>query len=291
MNKKYHFTVEQLKDAVQKSKSLANTCRLLGVKPVGGNYKTVMFHINTNSIDISHFTGQGWNVGNIGLKFKRNKYSIEEIFIKNSPYKSPSKLKEKLIEVGLKERRCERCENEMWLGKPIKLEIHHINGINTDNRIENLEILCPNCHAYTDNFRGKNQKRSALSEKREVEYRKFREALTENADGNPEPSPNREGAETLHGKPKFVNISFCKTCNKSFKQTSKNKTFCCVDCYRTYNHNTVPTPGEIFEAFDNYKSFLQVGKYFKVSDNAVRKWCDSYGITDMVKRKSRPQTE
>lgn len=80
--------------------------------------------------------------------------------------------------------------------------MHHINGNNLDNRLENLQVLCPNCHALTENFRGK-AKLSALSEMREVEYRKFRETLTDNADGNPEPSlNNKEGAETRHDTPK-----------------------------------------------------------------------------------------
>ena len=129
-------------------------------------------------------------------------YKLEDILIKDSPYRSLSKLKIRLISEGIKENRCECCNNTMWLGKPIKLELHHINGINTDNRLENIQLLCPNCHAYTDNYRGRNQE-SALSKKKEVEYRKVKEALTDNADGNLEPSLIKEGAETIYDKPKF----------------------------------------------------------------------------------------
>ena len=87
------------------------------------------------------------------------------------------------------------------MGQEIPLEIHHVNGNNTDDRLTDLLLLCPNCHALTHNYRGKT-KLSALSEKRDVEYRKFKEALAGNADGNLEPSLRKEGAETRHGTPK-----------------------------------------------------------------------------------------
>ena len=133
----------------------------------------------------------------------------------------------------------------------------------------------------------------ALSEKREVEYLKFRETLTDNADGNPEPSSDikiREGAETLRGKPKSI---VKKTCAyNECSNLTQNKKYCCTKCYRAQvrEENNIPKVPEILEAFDKYKSFLQVGKHFNVSDNCVRKWCDSYGIMDMVKRKSSAQT-
>lgn len=68
-------------------------------------------------------------------------------------------LKKRLIDAGLKEERCERCRLTEWLGKPIGLQLHHVNGNGLDNRIENLEILCGNCHAQTDTWGGKNKNR------------------------------------------------------------------------------------------------------------------------------------
>lgn len=88
------------------------------------------------------------------------------------------------------------------MGKPIPLEIHHINRVNTDNRLSNLQLLCPNCHAQTEYYRGRAQM-SALSEKRDVEYRKFKETVMSDVNGNLEPSSIRgKGAETRHGTSK-----------------------------------------------------------------------------------------
>lgn len=68
-------------------------------------------------------------------------------------------LKWRLIEEGVKEWRCERCNNTEWLGDKIPLELHHKDGDRTNNELDNLELLCPNCHAFTDTYRGRNMNR------------------------------------------------------------------------------------------------------------------------------------
>lgn len=145
---------QELKDAVAKSNSIAEICRCFGLKPNGGNYKTIHKEIKEYKIDTSHFTGQGWNVR---LKFKpKATKPLEEILVKDSNYQS-FKLKNRLFNEGVKERRCECCGNDEWLGQPIPLELHHIDGDNTNNDLENLQILCPNCHAMTTTYRGLNR--------------------------------------------------------------------------------------------------------------------------------------
>ena len=196
---KAKYSIEDVKQAVFDSKSVAGVLRQLGLRPIGGNYRTINRIIAENKIDISHFTGQGWNVG---LAFKPNKgISDEEIYVKDSSYKCSWRLREHYKKTtGI--THCEKCGLDRWQSQPIPLEIHHINGNNMDNRLENLQLLCPNCHALTKNYRGRS-KLSALSERRDVECRKFKEALTGNADGNLEPSLfKEEGAETRHDTPK-----------------------------------------------------------------------------------------
>ena len=196
---KRHYSDSDVKKAVAENKSIAGVLRQLGLRPIGGNYKTIHHCIKKLNLDTSHFTGQGWNVG---LVFRpKAALSDEVIFVKDSDYGCSWRLRERYKRItGIDH--CENCGLTTWLDCPIPLEIHHINGINTDNRLENLQLLCPNCHAFTNNYRGKAQL-SALSEKRDVECRKFKETLTGRAEGNLEPSlPKEEGAETRHDTPK-----------------------------------------------------------------------------------------
>lgn len=65
-------------------------------------------------------------------------------------------LKRRLITAGLKRERCERCGIDSWRGRPLSLQLHHVNGVGDDNRLDNLEILCPNCHSQTENWGGRN---------------------------------------------------------------------------------------------------------------------------------------
>ena len=167
---KFIFTDEELINATRDSLSIANVCRILGLKPNGGNYKTLKYKFKELNIDTSHFTGQGWN---IGMKFNPHRvFTIKDALIKNSPCKSSSSIKRLLLKNNLKEYKCEICGLTEWMGKQITLELHHINGDNMDNRLENLQLLCPNCHSMTDNFRGKNLQ-NHLSIKREEEYNKY----------------------------------------------------------------------------------------------------------------------
>jgi len=69
-------------------------------------------------------------------------------------------LKGRLLAAGLKDNRCERCGIQDWLGKPLAMALHHVNGDGRDNRLENLMMLCPNCHSQTENFSGRGRRRA-----------------------------------------------------------------------------------------------------------------------------------
>lgn len=71
-------------------------------------------------------------------------------------YRGRHNLKLRLVSAGLKDARCEHCGAKRWSGKPLNLALHHINGDRLDNRLENLQLLCPNCHSQTDTYAGRN---------------------------------------------------------------------------------------------------------------------------------------
>lgn len=152
---KVKYTKELLEEAVKDCYSFAELARRLGLKPEGSNPKTLRKKLTDFEVDFSHFTGQGWNQG---LKFKpRIKQDLKDIMKKGSSYQ-PYKLFLRLINEGVRERKCENCGRIEWNGKPIPLELHHIDGDTTNNTDSNLQILCPNCHAQTDNYRGRKNR-------------------------------------------------------------------------------------------------------------------------------------
>lgn len=152
--KKKTWNDEQFINAVKTSTSYAEVIRKLGLKVAGSNYDTVKRTIKELNLDISHMKGFAWNKG-IHYVSKQSK-PLSEILVEHSSFISTYKLKNKLFKEKIKERKCEMCGLKEWEGHDIPLELHHKSGIKDDLRLENLQILCPNCHALTDNYRGKN---------------------------------------------------------------------------------------------------------------------------------------
>ena len=155
------YTKEWLEELCADSFSYAEVLRKAGRKQAGGNQTTLKKKIQEFNIDISHFTGQLWNKGKTRKEDPRiksnEKYTLKEVFIENSPV-TQKVLRGYVERHQILEYKCQKCSCDgHWQDGEISLEIDHINGNNSDNRIENLRYLCPNCHALTDTYRGKNK--------------------------------------------------------------------------------------------------------------------------------------
>ena len=145
------YDQHQLEKAVKKSTSLRQVLEILGVAPYGGNYEVLRRAIRHFNLETSHFTGQGWNKGkSLGPKQPLQRFLNNEIRI------TSFKLKNRLLGEGILKPLCSSCGRTEWLASPIPLELDHINGNRSDNRLLNLRLLCPNCHALTPTYRGKN---------------------------------------------------------------------------------------------------------------------------------------
>lgn len=136
MTKYRNYTDNDIISAVANSFSIADVLRKLDLVVVGGNYNTIKRRIAQLDLDVSHFTGQAWN---------------------KEQYKDISKIKGKQTIkfhlIRLRGHICESCKLSEWLTKPIPLELEHIDGNRMNDNIDNLKLLCCNCHSFTSTWR------------------------------------------------------------------------------------------------------------------------------------------
>lgn len=148
-------TEGRLRDLVARSTSVAEVVRRLGINPVGGNHTHISRRIAALGIDISHF---------VCTPPRRPKGSRGKPLALGDPRDGRipgERLRRELVRAGVIDA-CAECGNAgVWQGQRLRLEVDHVNGDWWDNRPANLRILCPNCHAATDTYRGRNRAKSA----------------------------------------------------------------------------------------------------------------------------------
>ena len=146
------WTDEQLIQAVSISKSLIEVARALGLRSYGANTRTLKKHIARLELSTKHFLSKNEQLAEARKLHKAK--SFLEIFCQNNidrKYIKSTIIKNKLIEY-----KCNICNIIEWNGQKLSLHLDHINGINNDNRLENLRFLCPNCHSLTNSYCGKS---------------------------------------------------------------------------------------------------------------------------------------
>lgn len=152
--KNLNLQKENLQKFVNESKSITDLSFKVYGNDFYGNRQTLKKYVKKHNIDCAHFTSEERKI-----RLPRNVRPLKELLTENSTADTTG-LKHRLYKSGLKIEECELCgQGPVWMGKKMSLRLDHINGINSDNRIENLQIVCPNCDATLDTFSGKNVKR------------------------------------------------------------------------------------------------------------------------------------
>lgn len=138
---------DQILQWINENKSKAFISKELGCKQ-----ETLNRYLEKMGID---YAG---NKSGKGQSKRKPKMDLEE-YLENSTNIQTNKIRKKILEENIKAHKCECCGLETWLGQPIPLEVHHKDGNRSHNELSNFELLCPNCHAFTDSYRGKNSRK------------------------------------------------------------------------------------------------------------------------------------
>jgi len=227
------WTEQIVKIIVNESYSKKEVLEKMNLKPFNGNYDTLNNYIKKYNLDISHFN-RGKNKNKSILK---KKIELKKILIENSTYTNRARLKERLYKEGLKERKCELCgQDEIWKGERMSLILDHINGINNDNRIENLRIVCPNCNATLPTHCGKN-----VNDKRTKKEKRIKK------------------------------IYYC-SCGEIIRKNSSK----CLKCHNEKLQKVKRPPYKQLIEEIKELGYRGTGRKYNVSDNSIRKWKIKY---------------
>jgi hypothetical protein len=152
--RKRTWSDEQFVQAVKESENYTQVIIKLGLRPAGGNGETVRTNITRLGLDTQHFTNTSQLRG-LREHVQKHTWTDDEVFCRKSQA-NRRMVRMRLLKHGMKYV-CNECDQTpMFRGKPLTLQLDHINGVWNDHRVENLRFLCPNCHSQTETFCGRN---------------------------------------------------------------------------------------------------------------------------------------
>lgn len=260
------YTKDILEPVVKQCFSWRALIDYFGKKPTGGNYNAFQLRVKKFNLDINHFVKNGWAKGKTAatdpiVASTRNKNAKLLARLKAGTVKEfihGHSLKRFLLDSN-RPYQCDGidCGITTWKNKPISLDVDHINGDNTDQRLENLRFLCPNCHRQTPTWGSKNRMKTT----------------------GVAPVPSKGLASKANESacssmsPKILKKQ-CKNCDAFIYKSS----VCCRKCHLHKLSNVPrktkiiwPSKEEITKALE-VKSVLALSRELGVSDNAIRKY-------------------
>lgn len=315
-SKLYDYSKDELQKLLDESNSYADLLRKLEMSEHGANRTTLKKVIDEYNLDLTQISRnrEMEQLGNLKRIWKT--IPLENILKKDTSYTSAMLLKRLFVE-GYKEKKCERCGIVNWMGEEITFHLHHKDGKHNNNELENLQVLCPNCHSQTENYAGKGVKKIPKLTK-EQEKKKAQYGISE------------DGQRFYDGYGNYKKL--CPICKTNFMHKDASM---CRQCYDKQRKVPKISKEELFEIMEtnsyysaakilgvkedtishwhkyylneerkngNLKinsdkapirnvlkqkirtlSFVQIGKEYGVSDNTIRKWCDVYGLPKSAK--------
>jgi hypothetical protein len=245
VQRRVSFTESQLREAVAAARSTTDVLRALGLRPAGGNHGTIRRYIALWSIPTDHFDPY-W----ASRSEQRSRVPLGDVLVRDSGY-SRADLKRRLYQEGLKTPACELCgQGEIWKGRRMSLILDHINGEATDNRLENLRIVCPNCNATLETHCGKNKPR---------------------------------------GRPP-IQCAYCGDRFRAARPEQRFCSNRCAGLAHGPSLRRVERPpfDQLLAEIDAL-GYSAVGRKYGVSDNAIRKWVRAYEAEAELGRLGRPE--
>lgn len=296
MSRVDEFSKEELEYIVKNSESKTEVKTKVGYQS-GTRWSLVGDKLDYYGIDYSHLLQFRYRA-NSGVG--SNPKPLEEYLVENSTAHRKN-IKRRLIAEGYLEDKCAVCGlMSEWNGKSITMHLDHINGVNNDNRLHNLRLLCPNCHSQTSTYGGSNRSMDISKYLEEDVFLKLYEDFMDDRIPLKEVYKRNNITEiglkkvftlkglshrrTEHGvyvkKKPVGTIHSCSGCEK---KEDFDGNLCSICEYndgllRARKVKDRPDSEELYDLLIK-NSFTEVGRMFGVSDNSVRKWCKSYGLS------------